>query len=394
VSPYNFEKEVTSRPEMPSQIKIYDSTLRDGEQTPGVVFRKEEKIAIAKMLDEIGVDRIETGMPAISEEDQEATKAIAALGLNAEVYCICNAQEKAIDLAVPCGVDGIEIGFPTGLPRLKYEFPKWTEDTAIDTAMKGISYAREKGIKKIILFLMDSSRSEKRFLERFLTKICQSAPPDAFTVVDTAGCFLPQAAAYLVRFVKKLTGLPVEIHTHNDMGLGLANTLAGIEAGAQVAHVCVNGLGERGGNVPLDELAIALRCLYGYETKIKYHRLTELAKMVEKLSRIPLNRNKPVIGDGIFTRESGMGLSLVKKTPLAIYSIDPRAVGQDSTIVLGKKSGKESVEFKANELAIQGLSEDQKRAIVSKVKERGIEKKGIIDDNEFREIVSSVLKDS
>lgn len=393
VSPYNFEADVTNRPEMPKRIKIHDTTLRDGEQTAGVVFRKHEKVAIAKMLDEIGVDRIEAGMPAVSPEDQEAIREIVGLDLNAEVYCVGHG-ESGIDLAASCGVNGIIIGLPTGVPRLKYEFPKWTEDHAIDVALKGVSYAKDKGLKTT-LFLMDSCRSEKPFLERLLTSLSKSAPPDAVAVVDTSGCFLPKAAANQVSFVKQLTGLPIEIHTHNDLGLGLATTLAAIEAGAEVVHVCVNGLGERGGNVALDELVVALRCLYGLETEIDYRRLTELSKMVEELSNIPINRNKPVLGDGIYRRESGLGITLVKQEPLAIFSLDPQAVGQEARIVLGKKSGIGSIEYKANELGIEELTEeDQKRAVLGKVKQRSIEKKALVDDNEFREIVSSVLKGS
>ena len=391
VSPYNFETNVTNRPEMPDRIRIYDLTLRDGEQTPGVVFRKDEKVAIAKLLDEIGVDRIEAGMPVVSGEDQEAIREIAELNLNAKIYCACNARESEIDLALSCGVDGIMVGIPTGYPRIKYEFPNWTEEDTINIALKGVSYAKAKGLK-VTLFLIDSSRSKKQFLETILSRICKEAPPDAVAIVDTSGCLIPAATANNVRFVKQLTGLPVEIHTHNDLGLGLANTLAAIEEGAEVAHVSVNGLGERGGNVALDELAIALRCLYGQETMINYHRLTELSKVVEAVSNIPINRNKPVSGDGIYCRESGLGIDVVKKAPLGIFSLDPEAVGQSSRIVLGKKSGKKSIEFKVNELGIEGLDKDEQvREVLGRVKQSSIRNKRLVDDDEFREIISSVL---
>ena len=192
-----------------------------------------------------------------------------------------------IDLASACGVDGVVIAFPAGSPRLKYEFPRWTEAHAIDVALKAVSHAKNKDLKTTF-FLMDSSRSDRNFLERLLTRPFQRDASRCITVVDTSGCFLPKAAASQVTFVKQITGRPVEIHTHNDMGLGLATTLAAIEAGAEIAHVCVNGLGERGGNVSLDELLVALRFLYGQDNKIDYRRLTELAKMVETLSNIPL----------------------------------------------------------------------------------------------------------
>lgn len=394
VSPYNFEAEVTNRPDMPSRIKIHDTTLRDGEQTPGVVFRSHEKVAIAKMLDEMGVDQIETMAPIVSKEDEEAIRRIVDLDLDAELYCSYHAGRKVeeLDFAVSLGVDGIGIPVAVGYPRLKYEHPDWTEDDAINIALKSISLAKEKGVK-VTLSLVDTSRSEKRFLERMITTVSKSAPPDAFNITDTTGCLLPKAAATLVRFVKQWTAVPVEIHTHNDLGLGLANTLSAIEAGAEIVDVSVNGLGERGGNVALDELAGALHFLYGRETKIDYRRLNELSRMIEKLSNIPLNRNKPLVGDGIYWRESGLGINLVKEEPLALFSIVPETVGQHARIVLGKKSGLGSVEYKAGELGIKELTDrEQKKKVLAKVKERSTEKKGLLDDNEFREIVSSVLK--
>jgi isopropylmalate/homocitrate/citramalate synthase len=393
VSPYNFDPDVANRPDMPAKIMILDSTLRDGEQTPGVVFRKEEKIAIAKALDEIGVDRIEAGMPAISPEDTETIRAIAQLGLKAEIYCLCRGMKGDIDLALSCGLKGVFIEVPTGLPRLKYQYANWSETEAIKRSVEAISYAKEKGLR-VTFFLMDSSRADKGFLERLLANVVKNSPPDGVSVVDTSGCFLPQASAALVRLVKDITGLPVEIHGHNDMGLGLANTLAALEAGAEVAHVCVNGLGERGGNVALDELAMALRCLYGRQTNIRYTRLTELSQLVEKLSDIPVGSKKPVIGEGIYCRESGLGINLVKQEPLALFAMMPDAVGQSSRIVLGKKSGIASIDCKLEELGIGGLTDEAKRrAVLANVKQLSIEKKSIVTDAEFREIVTRAKRE-
>jgi methanogen homocitrate synthase len=225
-----------------------------------------------------------------------------------------------------------------------------------------------------------------------ITTVSQKAPPDAINITDTTGCLLPRAAYSLVRFIKQLTAIPIEIHTHNDMGLGLANTLAAVEAGAEIVDVSVNGLGERGGNVSLDELVVALHFLYGRKTGIDPRRLTELARMVAKLSNIPLNRNKPLLGESIFWRESGLGIDLVKEHPLAMFSLVPETLGQKARIVLGKKSGLNSIEYKTSELGIKDLKDrEQKKRVLAKVKERSAEKKGLIDDNEFLEIVSSVL---
>jgi len=330
-------------------------------------------------------------MPAISPDDAETIRAIVGLDLKAEIYCLCRGMKSDIDLALSCGLKALFIEVPTGLPRLKYQYPNWSEAEAIKRSIEALSYARGKGLK-ITFFLMDSSRSDKGFLERLLVNVVQNSPPDALSVVDTSGCFLPKAAAAQVRFVKEITGLPVEIHSHNDMGLGLATTLAALEAGAEVAHVCVNGLGERGGNVALDELAMALRCLYGHQTAIHYSRLTELSRMVEKLSNTPVGSKKPVIGEGIYCRESGLGINLVKEEPLALFAMVPEAVGQSSRVVLGKKSGIASIEVKLEEMGIGRLADEaKKRTMLAQVKQLSIEKKDLVSDTEFQEIVSRVL---
>jgi methanogen homocitrate synthase len=258
-------------------------------------------------------------------------------------------------------------------------------------AVRSISYAKSKGVK-VTFICVEASRSERPFLERLLVSVSKNSLPDSVALYDTAGCLIPASAALMVKLVKEVTGLPVEVHYHNDLGLGLANTLAAIEAGAEIVHVTVNGLGERGGNVSLDELAIALHCLYGMETKIDYPRLTEISKLVERLSEIPLSRSKPIVSDGVYCRESGPGSGLVKKAPLAIFSLAPSAVGQTSRAVLGKMSGLESVDTKLEELGIEApLDREQKKTLLGMIKSQALEKKGIIDDNEFREMIAKVL---
>ncbi|ATW24748.1 3-hydroxy-3-methylglutaryl-CoA lyase [Candidatus Formimonas warabiya] len=389
VSPFNYEPGVINRPNMPQQILIHDTTLRDGEQTPGVVFRLAEKMEIAKALDGIGVDRIEAGMPMVSPEDAETITAIAGLGLKAEISCVTRAVKADIDLAAACGVKRVVVEMPTSVPRLKYQYAKWTEEEAIENTVTGLAYAKEKGLK-VTLFMMDTGRAEKTFLEKLLVSVTQQSPPDAVTVVDTSGCLIPAATANLVRFIKEHVPCPIEIHTHNDMGLGLANTLAAVEAGAEVVHVCVNGLGERSGNVSLDEVVMSLLCLYGFKTSVDHRRLTEISGLVARLSNIPVHRNKPIVGNGIFCRESGLGIDLIEKTPLAIYSLVPSAVGQKPSIVLGKKSGIASIHTTVQRLGITGLSEEQMRAVLNQVKALGISKKGLVTDAEFLKIVTEV----
>src|SRR5688572_9416351 len=274
VSPYNYAPEVRRTYALPARVSIHDATLRDGEQTPGVVMSVAEKIAIAEKLDEIGVDRIEAGMPAVSEQDFQAIKEISRLGLKAKIYTFARAMNADIDKAIECGCHGVIVEVPIGLPKLKYQF-KWTWEDVLKKSVPVIKYAKERGLHTVY-FPYDTTRVAEDDFRNVLTRIMEEAPPDSVGVVDTMGCILPEAMKYMVRMVKSITNLPVEVHTHNDFGMAVATELAGIEAGAEVVHSCANGLGERTGNAALEELIVALHVLYGYDTQYKLERLPEL----------------------------------------------------------------------------------------------------------------------
>src|SRR5437660_9212186 len=197
---------------------------------------------------------------------------------------------------------------------------------------------------------------------------------------------------YLVRLVKRLTnGLPVEVHTHNDFGMALATELAGVEAGAEVVHSCANGLGERTGNAALEELIVALHVLYGYDTKYNLAKLPELGELVSRISKFPIAANKPILGDRNFTRESGIGVDLVVKEPLAMFGTHPALTGRKGEVVLGKKSGKLSITYNLEQLGIEGVDDDAVAEMLRRVKEKGMENRGLVSEEEFREIVESVL---
>jgi methanogen homocitrate synthase len=214
------------------------------------------------------------------------------------------------------------------------------------------------------------------------------APPDAIGIVDTMGCALPEAIKYMVRKVKKLTGLPIEIHTHNDFGMGVATELAAVTAGAEVVHSCINGLGERTGNAALEELMIGLQMLLGQETNYKFDELLSLCKLAEKLSGVKPATNKPVIGVGNYTRESGIGVDLVMKTPLAMFATDPQFFGREGEVVLGKKSGKASITYSLDKLGIQDVSDETVSEILIDVKAKGTEKRALLTLDEFKEILA------
>ena len=389
-SPYNDYPSVVESIQMTPKVEIHDATLRDGEQTPGVVFSVDDKIRIAEKLDEIGIERIEAGMPAVSKDDYEAIKAICKRNLKAKIFTFARALREDIDKAADCGAHGVVIEVPIGYPKLKYQF-NWTWENVLDKSVDCINYARSQGLSTLY-FPYDTTRAREEDLENLITGIMKNSPPDSVGVVDTMGCALPQSIQYLVRKMKTLTGgLPVEVHTHNDFGLGVATELAGVAAGADVIHSCVNGLGERTGNAATEELMVALKILFGTDNDYKLDKLLEICQMVEKISGVPLAENKPIAGKRNYTRESGIGVDLVLKEPLAMFATDPRYFGREGDIVLGKKSGKTSVEYYLEKMNIK-LPDEIVGQILEQVKEQGTKKRGLLTMEEFKAIVESCQK--
>jgi methanogen homocitrate synthase len=389
VSPYNFVPEVRSTFDLPETVSIHDATLRDGEQTPGVVFSIADKIAIAEKLDEVGVERIEAGMPAVSEQDFEAIKRISKLGLKAKIYTFARAINADIDKAIECGCHGVIIEVPIGYPKLKYQF-KWTWEDVLRKSVGVINYAKSRGMH-VVYFPYDTTRAREEDLRNLLSRIVLDSNPDSVGVVDTMGCALPEAIKYMVRLVKSLTKLPVEVHTHNDFGMAVATELAGVEAGANCVHSCANGLGERTGNAALEELMVALHVLYGYNTQYNLAKLPELGELVSGISRFDTAANKPILGERNFTRESGIGVDLVVKEPLAMFGTHPALTGRRGEVVLGKKSGKASITYNLEQMGITGTDDEAIGEMLKQVKDRGIEKRGLLTPDEFKDIVDGVL---
>jgi len=389
VSPYNYAPEVEATRQLPPRVEIHDATLRDGEQTPGVVMDVADKIAIAEKLDEIGVGRIEAGMPAVSEMDFEAIKKITKLGLKAKIFSFARAVNADIDKAVECGCHGVVIEIPIGYPKLKYQF-KWTWEDVLRKSVEVVKYAKARGLY-VVYFPYDTTRARAEDLTNLLTRMMQDAPPDSVGVVDTMGCALPEAIKYMVRWVHRITNLPVEVHTHNDFGMAVATELAAVEAGATCIHSCANGLGERTGNAATEELILALHILYGYDKQYKLDKLPALGELVERITGIPIAANKPVLGARNFTRESGIGVDLVVKQPLVMFATHPALTGRSGDVVLGKKSGKTSIAYKLEEMGMTDVDDTAIGEMLKRVKDRGIAKRGLLTDHEFREIVDGVM---
>lgn len=386
-SPYNDEPDVRAELHIENKVEIHDATLRDGEQTPGLVFTPDDKVRIAEGLAEAGVERIEAGMPAVSEQDYKAIKEITRRNIGSKIFTFARAVKQDIDMAVDCGAQGVVIEVPIGYPKLKYQFG-WDWERVFEKSAECINYAKSQGLHACY-FPYDTTRSRVEDLENLMGAIMRDAPPTSVGVVDTMGCALPQTIAYLVKKMKKLTnGLPIEVHTHNDFGMAVATELAGVAAGASCIHSCINGLGERTGNAAVEELMMAMKILMDMPNDYKLDKLPELCRMTAEITGVPLAPNKPVTGIRNYTRESGIGVDLVLKEPLAMFATDPRYFGRSGDIVLGKKSGKASVEYYLDKHGL-AATDEQIGEILARVKAKGIEKKGLLNDEEFLEIVEA-----
>lgn len=389
-SPYNDDPAVRATLDLAKKIEIHDATLRDGEQTPGVVFGVDDKIRIAEMLNEIGVERIEAGMPAVSKPDQQAIKAITKRNFNAKIFTFARAKKEDIDMAVDCGAYGVVIEVPIGYPKLKYQF-NWTWEDVFEKSADCINYAKSQGLYTVY-FPYDTTRSRVEDLENLMNSLMKDAVPSSVGVVDTMGCATPQTIEYLVRKMKKLTnGLPIEVHTHNDFGMAVATEMAGVAAGASCVHSCINGLGERTGNAALEELMVTMKILYGLDNSYDLSRLPEVCAETAKIAEVPYAANKPIAGIRNYTRESGIGVNLVVEKPLAMFATNPAIFGRVGDIALGKKSGKASVEYFLDQYGMTATDE-QISNMVNMVKEFGAEHKRLLTEDEFRKIIEECKK--
>ena len=381
----------------PKKIQFHDVTLRDGEQEAGLVFRKEDKIKIAQLLDEAGVDRIEAGTPAVHEEDADAIKAIANMGLSAKIFCLSRCMKQDVDRAVKCDVDGVQMEIPTNEALLKNAYG-WTVQKAIDLTVESTEYAHEQGLH-VSFFTLDSTRAPFNTCWKIINTVATKGHMDALTIVDTFGVTSPIGINYFVRKIREKVGKPIEIHCHNTFGLAVANSLAAIEAGAQTVHTTVNGISEDSGAAPLEEVAMTTKCLYGISSNIKLEKLTPLSKLVQERSGVMMPPHKSIVGERVFTAESGLVVGWwahaesMNLSPLEISAYTPQLVGAEIPtwkIVLGKKSGKDSVVYKLKELGLSA-PENKYDEILKRVKNTGIRLKRTLTNDEFKQIVQEVL---
>ena len=364
-------------------VKFYDTTLRDGEQSVGVVLTPPQKLEIARALDELGVGRIEAGFPRVSAEDAEAFRLIAGAGGKAEVWGFARAVKADIDELLRLGSRSAVIETPTSAIKLKaYGL---SAEEAKRRAAEAISYARQHGVK-VAFFTVDGTRTELGTLRDFYRNALE-AGAEELVVVDTIGACGPEAVEFLVRQVREWAGpqVPLHFHGHNDFGMATACAVAAVRAGAEWIQGTINGMGERAGNGDLGEIAMALEGLYGIPVELNLKKIRTVSAMVRQAAGHSLEPWKPVVGENLFMRESGAVASQFH-IPEAIEPFSADLVGAKREIVLGKKSGIDSVAIKARELGIT-LTAEQQQAVLVAVKRTGVEKRGLVTDAEFRSIV-------
>ena len=379
---------VTTSPMFNTPPIISDCTLRDGEQQAGVVFRREDKVAIAKLLASIGIQDLEVGTPAVSAEDRLAVEEIAAAGLPAKISALARATRQDVDLVASCGAWGVRISLPIA-PRQRAAKIPLSDADYLKLALDICSYARSRGLA-VIFSPYDTTRTPLPFLRQVLAELSHEACVDRVRLVDTAGAATPETVAYLVRFmIEASDGLPIEVHCHNDFGLGTANTIAGALAGGAYLSTTVNGLGERAGNTPLEEVVMSLKILYGVDLPVRTDRFAEMSAEVRRRSGIEVQAHKAVVGTNCFAHETGMVVAGVASDPFTAEPYAPALVGRERSIVVGKKSGRAAVEFKLRELGIE-LSDSAAAGLVERAKELAITLGRGLNDEEFAALATQV----
>ncbi|MEE8335907.1 MAG: homocitrate synthase [Candidatus Neomarinimicrobiota bacterium] len=346
------------------QIQLLDTTLREGEQTPGVSFSIPQKVEIAQLLDDFGIDFIELGHPAVSPDVFEAVEVLNNLDLRAQKVAHGRVLKSDVDAAVKIGVPWIGMFFGTSDISLKYKFNK-TRPEALKAIEKIITYAKERGLK-VRFTAEDASRTKLNFLVQ-VAQLAQKAGADRFSIADTVGVFTPHTITNLIRRLKTYTSVPIHVHCHNDFGLANANALSALKAGARCADVTVNGLGERSGLVSLGEAVLALLELYGVKRAWKIAKLPELSRLVVKASGIELSKNHPLLGKYAFTHKAGLHVKAMLKNSSSYESIDPEKIQRNREMIIDKYTGKAALKNRLSNLNIK-LSSHDLRLTLKKIK--------------------------
>ena len=389
-SPWNHDAEVVDALRLPERIEVHDVTLRDGEQQAGVEFTADDKVRIAEALAEAGVHRIEAGLPAVSAQDEAAVRRIASLGLPSKVYAFSRCMVDDVKRAVDCGVDGVVMEIPSSRHLIELGY-RWTVERAIALSVEATAFAHEHGLR-VSFFPIDATRAGTDDYLHLVGSVARDGHVDALGLVDTFGVMTPHAVERFVIRSRDAFGVPLETHFHMDFGLGVANSLIAVGAGASVIQTTVGGIGERAGNTPLEETVLALLTLYDRDIGIRTERLTSLSRLVMERSGVDQPSNRPVTGPRLFAVESGIIASWVRNVrEMDITEALPYTsglVGQTGPkIVLGKGSGLDNVAEALAEIGAEATDEERQRILIA-VKEASLAKRDLLDEGEFRAIVA------
>ena len=367
-------------------VRLYDTTLRDGEQTVGLVLAPEEKLEIAQLVDSLGVDRIEVGFPRVSDEDRRAIELVVDAGLSAQLWGFARAVPADVDAVLDLGLRHTVIEAPVS--DLKLDALGVGRDAMVNRITTTVAHAAEAGVY-VAFFGVDGSRADLAFVADVYRAALEAGARE-LVVVDTLGVASPEATAYFVAAIRDAVGPDVELHYHghDDFGLATAGAVAAVRAGATWIHGTVNGMGERAGNANLPEVAFALEALYGYRTNLRLEESVRVSTRVRELCGYDLAPWSPLVGENLFRRETG-AVAAQFHDPPAVEPYASELVGATRGIVLGKKSGADSIRIKAADLGLD-LPEEQLQDVLAAVKARGIARGGLVDDEDFRELAATV----
>jgi 2-isopropylmalate synthase len=367
-------------------IRIFDTTLRDGEQTPGVSLTIEDKIEIARQLNKLGVDVIEAGSPMSSDGEKKVVKAIAKEGLTSEVCALARATKGDIDKAIDCDVDLIHLFIPTSPVQMKYAV-NLTPNQVLSATVEMIEYIKKHGLK-CEFSPMDATRSEIPFLKQ-VCKAAEKTGADMINIPDTVGIMIPRTMSEFIAEIKSAIKVPISIHCHDDFGMAVANSLAAVEEGAEQVHCTINGLGERAGNASLEEIVMALHMIYKMKTGVNSRLLYSTSRIVSTLTGLFVQANKAIVGENAFAHESGIHTRGVTVKPLTFEPIKPELVGRKRKLVAGKLAGTRGIKAELEEVGIQA-NEKQLKEIVKRIKNLG-DKGKLVTDADLIAITSAVI---
>lgn len=358
---------------------------------PGIALTPQDKLKIALALEELGVDSIEAGYPAVSRGEYLAVKMIAKEVTNSEVIVLSRSVKTDVDKAIESDVRAVHIFIATSDIHMRYKL-KMTREQVLSSAVDTVEYAKDHGMT-VEFSAEDATRSDINFLIDMFQNVV-NAGADRLDIADTVGVMWPSEMSTLVKIVReKVKGnYLLSVHCHDDFGMAVANSVAAIEAGADQAHGTINGVGERAGNASLEEIAAAVTFLLGYQTNIKFYKISEVASIVSKAFGLPIPPNKAIVGKNAFSHESGIHVHGVISNPITYEPIDPSLVGMNRRIVIGKHSGRHSIEYVMKSLGLTP-SKDIVDKVLVKVKELGDQGKSL-DWDTVVNIIKSVMEEN